>query len=146
MQSLKTEAKARLENLVRINQLKSEPGAPDEINGLINSAKPRLKDAGNKALSLESRFDLAYNAVHSLCLAGLRRHGYRSENRFVVFQCSPDTLDLTPIDSRILGDAHRKRNNAEYSGEVDVDEAIVSAMLRIGKEILKKLEAQKESK
>lgn len=144
MKSLKAEAKARLENLVRINQLKSEPGAREEINGLINSAKPRLKDAGNKSLSLESRFDLAYNAVHSLCLAGLRRHGYRSENRFTVFQCSSDTLGLTPIDSRILGNAHRKRNNAEYSGDGDVDEAIVSSMLRIANEILQKLEAQQE--
>lgn len=144
MKSLNAESKARLENLVRINQLKSEPAVGEEINGLIHSAKPRLKDAGNKSLSLESRFDLAYNAVHSLCLAGLRRHGYRSENRFTVFQCSSDTLGLKPIDSRILGDAHRKRNNAEYSGDVDIDEAVVSAMLRIANEILQKLEVHRE--
>jgi hypothetical protein len=45
-----------------------------------------LKDAHHQGLSLESRFDLAYNAAHALCLAALRWHGYRSGNRFIVFQ------------------------------------------------------------
>ena len=38
----------------------------------------RLKDAGNAALALESRFDLAYNTAHALCLAALRWHVLRS--------------------------------------------------------------------
>jgi len=32
-------------------------------------------------LSLEGRFDLAYNAAHALALAALRHRGYRSDNR-----------------------------------------------------------------
>ena len=39
------------------------------------------------SLSLDSRFDLAYNAAHAFSLAALRWHGYRSEHRYTVFQC-----------------------------------------------------------
>jgi hypothetical protein len=45
----------------------------------------RLQDARQPILSLESRFDLAYNAAHASALSALRAHGYRSENRFLVF-------------------------------------------------------------
>lgn len=76
-----------LDNLVRIGQLKAEPPAQVELDGLVRSGQVRLKDAVNTTLSLESRFDLAYNAAHALSLTALRWHGYRSENRYQVFQC-----------------------------------------------------------
>jgi hypothetical protein len=74
----------QLDNLVRIRQLKAEPGAQSELDGLIRSGKARLKDAQTESLSLDGRFDLAYNAAHAFSLAALRWHGYRSENRYLV--------------------------------------------------------------
>src|SRR5690606_19678184 len=76
--------------------LRAEPPDKKEFEGLIRSGHARLRDALNTTLSLESRFDLAYNAAHALCLAALRRHGYRSTNRYIVFQLLPDTLNLGP--------------------------------------------------
>lgn len=70
-----------LDRLVEINRLKAEAPAQAELDGLIRSGMVRLEDARRTALSLESRFDLAYNAAHALSLAALRYHGYRSENR-----------------------------------------------------------------
>ena len=67
-----------LNNLVKTGQLKAEPRHLAELQGLIHSGQTRLKDANNTSLSAESRFDLAYNAAHSLALAALRFHGYRS--------------------------------------------------------------------
>src|SRR5438045_760208 len=75
-----------LDNLVRTGQLKHEPPAQQELDGLIRSGLARLEDAENASLSLEGRFDLGYNAAHALSLAALRWHGYRSENRYIVFQ------------------------------------------------------------
>ena len=63
----------------------------------MQSGLRRLDDAGRRELSLESRFDLAYNAAHALALAALRLRGYRSESRYLVFQCLQHTLDL-PVD------------------------------------------------
>jgi hypothetical protein len=42
-----------------------------EYAGLIQSGQARLADARRTVNSLASRFDLAYNAAHALCLAAL---------------------------------------------------------------------------
>ena len=125
----------QLENLVRIGQLKSEPPAEAEIQGLVRSGLRRLEDAERQELSLESRFDLAYNAAPALALAALRLRGYRSESRYLVFQCLQHTLNLPVEQWRVLDQAHRKRNLAEYEGYMDVDEQLVSATLRVAREV-----------
>ena len=88
-----------------------------------------------EALSLESRFDLSYNAAHALSLAALRYYGYRSDNRYLVFQCLQHTLGLSPAKWRVLDQAHRKRNLAEYEGDIEVDEAMVTSLVEIAEEI-----------
>jgi hypothetical protein len=128
-------AHPQLDNLVKIGQLKTEPPADAELQGLLRSGKRRLTDAERAELALESRFDLAYNAAHALALAALRARGYRSESRYLVFQCLQHTLDLAPEHWRVLDQAHRKRNLAEYEGEMDVDEQLVEAMLRVAREV-----------
>ena len=124
-----------LQNLERINQLKAEPPSKDEFNGLIVSGQKRLKDAENENLSLESRFDLAYNATHALSLAALRWHGFRSNNRYLVFQCLEHTVNLPSEKWRVLDQAHRKRNLAEYEGIIDVDSALIESIVRTAREI-----------
>ena len=121
---------AELENLVRLGQLKREPSMVSEIRGLLRSGEARLADAANRALSLESRFDLAYNAAHALALAVLRPRGYRSENRFLVFQVLPHTLGLPPATWRVLSKGHETRNMAEYEGALDVDEGLVADLIK----------------
>ena len=106
--------------------------APDaaEIAGLLRSGLARLNDAGNASLSLESRFDLAYNAAHALCLAALRRKGYRSGNRYIVFQVLPHTLGLGPEVWRVLDKCHTTRNLGEYEGLLEVDERLVDGLVK----------------
>ena len=119
-----------LERLVGIGQLKREPGAQAEIDGLIRSARSRLTDARRSSLALESRFDLAYNAAHALSLAALRWKGYRSESRFVAFQALPHTLGLGPGGWRVLATCHQRRNTLEYEGYLEVDERLVVDLLQ----------------
>ena len=52
-----------------------EPPDAKEFVTLRDSGLARLKDAHVAQVSLEGRFDLAYNAAHALCLAALRWHG-----------------------------------------------------------------------
>ena len=101
----------------------------------MRSGQRRLDDAEREELSLESRFDLAYNAAHALALAALRFRGYRSESRYLVFQCLQHTIDLPKEQWRVLDQAHRKRNLAEYEGDMDVDEQLVAALLRVAREV-----------
>lgn len=109
--------------------LRAEPPDAKEFAGLQRSALARLKDAQNKGLSVEGRFDLAYNAAHALCLAALRWHGYRSGNRFIVFQLLPHTLGLGPEVWRVLSKCHDIRNLGEYEGDLNVDERIVADLI-----------------
>lgn len=131
----------QLDNLARIGQLKAEPAAEGELRGLLRSGTRRLDDAAREELSLESRFDLAYNAAHALALAALRFHGYRSDSRYLVFQCLQHTLELPAEQWRVLDQAHRKRNLAEYEGEMDLDEQLVAALLRVAQEVARRVTA-----
>ena len=72
----------QLDNLVRIGRLHVESPDEAEVQGLLRSGVRRLDDAARGELSLESRFDLAYNAAHALALAALRYHGYRCQSRY----------------------------------------------------------------
>ena len=129
----------KLDNLVKIRQLKSEEASQEEIAGLLRSGIVRLEDSKNKDLNRESRFDLAYNAAHALSLAALRAAGYRSENRYLVFQCTQHTLDIEPEQWRVLDQAHHKRNLAEYEGDIDVDDQLLDALIRVADMIAVKL-------
>ncbi|MGH9364174.1 MAG: hypothetical protein ACRD1B_02765, partial [Thermoanaerobaculia bacterium] len=72
-----------LENLAGPGKaLRSEAPDAKEFAALTKSGLTRLADAQRHANSLESRFDLAYNAAHALCLAALRHAGYRATNRY----------------------------------------------------------------
>ena len=78
-----------LDNLVHIGQLKAEPRNVLELARLLDMARTRLADAQLTSLSLEGRFTSAYNAAHAAALAALSWHGYRSKNRFTVFNALP---------------------------------------------------------
>lgn len=127
---------AELESLVQIGGLKREPPSRREFDGLLRSGKARLADAANTELALTSRFDLAYNAAHALALAALRRLGYRSGNRHLVFQVLAHTADLPASIWRVLSKCHERRNLAEYEGFVDVDERLVEDLLLAARAVL----------
>lgn len=109
--------------------LQLETPDANELTGLLRSGSARLKDARNATLALESRFDLAYNAAHSLSLTALRRMGYRAGNRYIVFQVLPHTLGLGPEVWRVLDKCHNTRNVGEYEGLLDVDERLVKDLI-----------------
>ena len=77
---------AELDNLVKIRKLATEPRNETEIQRLLRMAQMHLTDAQQPSVSVEGRYLSAYAAGHSAGLAVLRHHGYRSENRYIVFQ------------------------------------------------------------
>jgi hypothetical protein len=119
--------------------LSKEPPDDDEINGLISLGRARLHDANNTTLALESRFDLACNAAHALCLAALRRHSYRSGNRYIVFQAVRHTLGLGPAVWRILAKCHEIRNLGEYEGDLNINARIVDDLITATESVSKAL-------
>lgn len=126
----------RLENLVKIKKLKVEPPDQKEFDGMVSSARSRLKDAEIKGLSDDSKFSLAYGAAHALALAALRWHGYRSSDRYIVFQCLQDTVGLDKAKWRVLDQCHKRRNIAEYEGHLEISSQLLNELIEITKELL----------
>ena len=130
-----------LDNLCGPNKpLAPEPPDAAEFAGLKRSGLARLMDAGNTSLSLEGRFDLAYNAAHALSLAALRWHGYRAGNRYIVFQVLPHTLGLGPEVWRVLAKCHEVRNLGEYEGDMNVDVRLVTDLINAAQAVAAALE------
>ena len=103
----------------------------------------RLTDSAKASNSLESRFDLAYNAAHALCLAALRWHGFRPANRYIVFQVLPHTLGLGPEVWRVLDKCHSVRNLGEYEGDLNIDDRLVVDLIAACRSVAEKLELLK---
>jgi hypothetical protein len=125
-----------LDSLVSIDRLKAEPGDQAEFDGLVKSGRARLLDARNGTLSIESRFDLAYNASHALSLAALRWQGYRSDYRYIVFQCLQHTLGLDAKVWKVLDHCHHLRNRGEYEGFLDINEPLVNELIEAAEVVL----------
>ena len=94
-----------LENLAKIGQLKKEPASALDIKRLLDMAHKHLDDAKRESNSIEGRFISAYSVGHAAGLAALRWHGYRSENRYLVFQTLQHTVGWTAVQWRQLDSA-----------------------------------------
>jgi hypothetical protein len=128
-----------LERLAAHGLLKREPPARAEFEALVRSGEARLHDAQNEDLSLDSRFDLAYNAAHALALAALRWSGYRAEKRYLVFQCLAHTLATPAPTWRLLVRCHEERNRTEYEGMPDVSAVLVADLVAAGGKLLEEV-------
>ncbi|WP_422776565.1 hypothetical protein ACOXXE_25700 [Pseudomonas mediterranea] len=128
-----------LENLLRSGGLKAEPPDRQECEGLMRSAMARLNDAQTPSLSFASRFDLAYNAAHALALTVLRLSGYRSDKRYLVFQCLIHTADASKLQVRIFALCHERRNLAEYEGYMDEDHGLLAQLIENAVELLERV-------
>ncbi len=126
-----------LQNLEKIGQLKRESSDPLEIENLLTSADTKLKDSDLPGLSKISQFEIAYTAAFNNSLAALRWHGYRADNRYIVFSCLPHTLKINSVKTAILANCHNKRNLAQYEGSYEVEGTLLVSL----KEIILELEA-----
>jgi hypothetical protein len=125
-----------LDRLVEAGLLQREPPNREEFDGLVDSAANRLADAERAGLSLDGRFDLAYNAGHALALAALRRRGYRAGKRYVVFQVLESTLGVPKTKWQVLARCHGERNRIEYEGLPNLTEKLVAELAAIVREML----------
>ena len=129
-----------LDNLVRIGQLKRESTDFSEVKRMLTQAKTRWDDAQQINVSIDGRFASIYGAAHAAALAALRWHGYRSESRFIVFQCLIHTLGWPSNRWRVLDVAHQKRNLAEYEGYLDIQESMVVELIGLVRDLIADVE------
>jgi hypothetical protein len=76
--------------------------------------------------------------------AALRWHGYRSENRYTVFQCLVHTVGWPANRWRVLDIAHQKRNLAEYEGYLEVEESTIKELCTLVPSLIADVQALME--
>ena len=126
----------QLDNLVKARSLLAEPPDQAEFDGMLAAATQQLADAGVPNLSVAGQFSLTYSAAHTSALAALRWHGYRSKQRYIVFQCLVHTVGFDEQKCRLLSESHRIRNLAEYEGHVEVGVKLLSELKLVTAELL----------
>ncbi len=130
-----------LRNLERTGSLKREATSVDEIRRLLELARGSLAGAGLKGNPLEVRYQVAYAAAHYLALAALRANDYRTAaregHRQLVFQLLTHTAGIDSSVPLALDRAHRKRNELEYTGTVDVTEAETASLIAAARALQK---------
>jgi len=125
-----------LENLERIELLLPLEKSETEFIQLIEKAKELHTDSIRKELSIQSRFQLAYEASFALALAALRWHGYRpSGNRYVVFQALSHTVEFGS-EVALLIKAHGMRNEIEYDAEPFDDHRFLEELISVNEILL----------
>lgn len=131
-----------LENLVKTNQLQPHVADPAAVQRLLAAAERNLADARVADISDETRFDAAYRTIMQCAMVGLHANGFRPAtstpgHHQTMIQTLPLTLGVPREDWVVLDALRRKRNVADYSGELiepaSVTECIerADALLRI---------------
>ncbi|MBR8509554.1 hypothetical protein DF020_16145 [Burkholderia cenocepacia] len=126
-----------LDNLVRIGKLKLLPANRGEFEHLLGLARTLLDTVtSSNGMATESQFILAYDSAHAASRAALRAHGYRSDDRYLVFQCLEHTIGWPTEKWRVLDTCHRRRNAAEYEGNIDLPASLTAELVRLTAELI----------
>ncbi len=126
-----------LDNLVRIGKLKPFAANRSEFEQLLGLARTLLDTVtSNSGMATESQFVLAYDAAHAASRAAVRAHGYRSDDRYLVFQCLEHTIGWPTEKWRVLDTCHRRRNAAQYEGNIDLPASLTAELVRLTAELI----------
>ena len=119
--------------------LQKEPVLAAELGRLLARAATRLRDAQSDQISLESRFDLAYEALLQLGLAALRANGLRPDSRgghhVLALQTLETTIGYPRQRLRLLDEFRRKRAAALYDGAFEPSAAEFDALLHAAQDL-----------
>ena len=138
-----------LENLAKIKQLDTVPASPELGLNKLESARKRLRDAGVKSISNETRFDAAYNAIRDCSEVGLLMHGYRTTSKpghhQIAMQSLVHTLGIEERTVQVLDGLRKVRHLSDYDGDT-VPDSTLADCVRLAAELVTRTEAALTSK
>ena len=104
----------------------------------------KLADSTSRSISLDSRFDLAYEAILQLGLTALRANGLRPDSRgghhILALQTLDTSIGFPKEQLRVIDRFRRWRAEGLYDGRFDPSEAEVNALIEMAQRIKVHLE------
>lgn len=125
-----------LENLIG-KGLQREPTSTEEIRRFLVKIDTKLADAKSKDISLDSRFDLAYEALLQIGLTALRANDLRPDSRgghhILALQTLNTSIGYPREKLRLLDEFRRQRAVGLYDGsfvpsQAEQDELLVTVV------------------
>jgi hypothetical protein len=115
-----------------------------EISRYLAKIRRRIADAKKTAISLDSRFDIAFEALLLIALAALRANGYRTTSEAghqrLAIQLLPKSIGIEPVEIRTLDEYRKKRSIGVYEADFDPSSEEVKAVTQSVRSLLGKLE------
>lgn len=139
-----------LDNLVGRGLEKAESDS-EELARYLGRVRRKLEDSRQKNISLDSRFDVAFEALLQVALAALRANGYRTTSgaghQQLAIQALPKSIGVSAADVRALDEFRKKRSAGLYLAEFEPSEAEVDALIvaveRLHRQLLAWLKANR---
>lgn len=116
----------------------------DEIRHLLRIADRDLADCRNPSLSVDWRFNIAYNAALRCANAALATAGYRAAknaHHFRVIQSLKFTIGTDDKEIQKLDAFRKKRNISEYDRAGSVSKTELNEMTSLSVELRESVEA-----
>ena len=121
-----------LENLIG-KGLESEPADRAEIDRLLEKITTKMTDARVEAISCETRFDIAYEALLQIGLTALRCHNLRPNSRgghhVIALQTLPLTIGYPKEKVRLLEEFRKQRAAGLYVGSFTPSEQELTELI-----------------
>jgi hypothetical protein len=132
-----------LENLIG-KGLQREPSSAEEIHRFLAKITTRLADAQNDVISLDSRFDLAYEALLQIGLVALRANNLRPDSRgghhILALQTLNTSIGYPREKLRLLDEYRRQRATGLYDGSFVPTQAEFNELLATVLELMAHLQ------
>ena len=110
-----------------------------EIGRYLTKIRRKLADSRKDSISLDSRFDIAFEALLQIALVSLRANGYRTTSdaghQQLAIQLLPKSIGIDPSELRALNEYRKKRSTGLYEADFDPSEdevkAVISAVAKL---------------
>jgi hypothetical protein len=123
-----------LDNLIG-KGLQREPTDAEEIKRFLTKIATKLADARATAVSIDSRFDIAYEAMLQIGIVALRAHSLRPDSRgghhVLALQTLETTIGFPRAKLRVIDQFRRQRALGLYDGSFEPSETELSELLLI---------------
>jgi len=133
-----------LENLVGRGLEKAQADR-EELTRYLGRIRRKLADSRQANISLDSRFDVAFEALLQTALAALRARGYRTTSgaghQQLAIQALPKTIGIPAGEVRTLDEFRKRRSAGLYLAEFEPSAAEVEALVAAADRLLKSLVA-----
>jgi len=114
-----------------------------EIARYLTKIRRKLADSRKDSISLDSRFDIAFEALLQIALVSLRANGYRTTSdaghQQLAIQLLPKSIGIDPSELRTLDEYRKRRSAGLYEADFDPSEDEVKAVISTVSSLLARL-------